>query len=45
VTLADFLKFKEQVSFDYKNSKDDQSFIDYIEFLKSRAIITRYDEQ
>ena len=37
-----FITFKEQVLFDYKNYKDNQSFIEYIEFLKSRASITKY---
>ena len=39
----DFSKFKEQIIFDYQNYEDDQAFIKYIEFLKSRASITKYD--
>lgn len=39
----DFSKFREQIIFDYQNYEDDQAFIKYIEFLKSRASITKYD--
>ena len=42
-TEIDFLQFKEQVIFDYQNNLDDQSFIEYIEFLKSRASIIKYE--
>ena len=40
---SDFSIFREQIAFDYQNYLDDQSFIEYIEFLKSRALITKYD--
>ena len=39
----DFSKFREQIIFDYQNYEDDQAFIKYIEFLKSRASITKYN--
>ena len=40
---TNFNDFKEQVLFDYKNYQDDQSFLEYIDFLKSRASITKYE--
>jgi hypothetical protein len=40
---TNFNDFKEQVLFDYNNYQDDQSFIEYIEFLKSRASISKFD--
>jgi len=43
VNETNFNDFKEQVLFDYNNYQDDQSFIEYIEFLKSRASISKFD--
>ena len=43
VNETNFNDFREQVLFDYNNYQDDQSFIDYIEFLKSRASISKFD--
>lgn len=43
INETNFSDFKEQVLFDYKNYQDDQSFLEYIDFLKSRASITKYE--
>ena len=43
VNETNFNDFREQVLFDYNNYQDDQSFIEYIEFLKSRASISKFD--
>lgn len=38
-----FIKLYDKILFDYKNSKDDKYFRDYVEYLKENANIKRYD--
>ena len=38
-----FIKLYDKILFDYRNSKDDKYFRDYIDYLKDNASIKRYD--
>ena len=38
-----FIKLYDKILFDYRNSKDDKYFRDYIDYLKDNANIRRYD--